>query len=169
MMSSGLATRGLLGGRSGGGGGSVGPFDAIRQRLMQHGVGPTPGLMQSYQNQAGSVGASQAGGPVGNEVVTGENYTGPGAVSMESMIKGLGITDPTQRMNLLAGGANANRVKKMYGSRWADMSARLAGPKAAPKAAGGSFYQQTLSGTGPENWKWNKTARQGTQSNQSPF
>ena len=67
MMSSGLATSGLLGGRLGGGGGSGGPFDAIRQHFMSQRGGRKPPLMRPYQDQAGMSGSDSTGVLLGGE------------------------------------------------------------------------------------------------------
>ena len=55
---------------------SAQPFDAIRQQLMQQGVGVTPGLMQSYQNQAGAQEASPVGGLMGGGQVFEQDAAG---------------------------------------------------------------------------------------------
>lgn len=136
---------------------SAQPFDAIRQQLMQQGVGVTPGLMQSYQNQAGAQGASPVGGLMGGQVVE-QDAAGNRANAL--FAKRRAGADHRSRMVGRAGDALA--ANSTY-------QASLLDPGKAPKMAGGSFYQQSLSGTGLKDWKWNKTARQGTQSYQSPY
>ena len=137
---------------------SAQPFDAIRQQLMQQGVGVTPGLMQSYQNQAGAQEASPAGGMMGGGQVFEQDAAGNRGNAMFA-----------QRRSLAAA---QDRMRGVFGksiSSNAQVQAARGTPGSAPKSAGGSFYQQSLSGTSLKDWKWNKTARQGTQSYQSPY
>ena len=181
------------------------PFEAIRQELMAQGVAATPELMQSYQDQAASEKAKPSGGPVGKRSSVG-GFDAMSGSARDSMLKKWGVTDPTQRLNLMSGGANRNRTLAMgagpmgRGFAIASMGKRT-GPPPAPEMPGGSFYQQTLSRKpgaaggllgalsnnsallsrlptggglgGPmghrSTYQWNRTAREGTKSYQSPF
>ena len=152
------------------------PFEAIRQQLMAQGVSATPELMQSYQDQAASEKATASGGAMGKR-----SFTGAGGQRNNAMLQGLGVTDPIQRLNLLSGNAgNRNRTLGGFGGLFGALLGGMTPPD-KPEMPGGSFYQQTLTGGPPSGasplsrvflrskYKWNRTAREGTKSYQSPF
>jgi hypothetical protein len=189
MMSSGLAQRGMLGnmfgGRGRGGVGQAGmldpserrfqaaqPFEAIRQRLMSQGVAATPGLMQSYQDQAGMQGASPVGVAKGGQApvaLAGPNPVGDMAnralAARRKSVERLGIRDEPSSGGVAPWGGsggftNPHAQRKERRRRTIEAQARAV----TPKMARGSFYQQSRSGSSLKDWKWNRTARAGTQS-----
>ena len=149
MMSSGLATSGLLGGRFGGGGGSGGPFDAIRQHYMSQRGGRKPPLMRPYQDQAGMSGSDSTGVLLGGEDPAAKAANKRLAQHRKQYAKDL-KNKPRQWA--------PHYVQRQY-TRRMQKYANLKKLGKAPKTASGSFYKQALSGTGLKDWKWNKVAR----------
>lgn len=166
------------------------PFEAIRQQLMAQGVSATPELMQSYQDQAASEKATASGGAMGKR-----SFTGAGGFAPSLVLKGgpmakrsrSGVAPNPMLQRLAQGGVKPSLVGGPMGKRShtrTSMLQHLLGgmtPPDKPEMPGGSFYQQTLTGGPPSGasplsraslmskYKWNRTAREGTQSYQSPF
>ena len=165
------------------------PFEAIRQELMAQGVPATPQLMQSYQDQAASQKATGSGGAMGKR-----SFTGAGGFAPSLVLKGgpmakrsrSGVAPNPMLQRLAQGGVKPSLVGGPMGKRTGSgsMLASLLGGMSAPEKPempGGSFYQQTLTGGPPSGasplsrvflrskYKWNRTAREGTKSYQSPF
>jgi hypothetical protein len=150
---------------------SAQPFDAIRQQLMAQGVSATPELMQSYQDQAASQKGKPIGGIMGKRSVTGGPMggDGPSPLSGPNPFGAMANKVFAKRRASMEGRA---RVRGPWGAELGFGSAYEEGlrdPGKAAKMPGGSFYQQSLSGTSLKDWKWNRTARAGTQSYQSGF
>lgn len=163
------------------------PFEAIRQQLMAQGVPATPQLMQSYQDQAASQKATPSGGAMGKR-----SFTGAGGPAASLMLKGgpmakrsrSGALGNPMLQRMGQGGMKPSLVGGPMGKRTGSMLSRLLGGMSSPEKPEmprGSFYQQTLSGGAPPGasvfskaaranpYQWNRTAREGTQSYQSPF
>ena len=193
MMSSGLAQRGMLGnmfgGRGRGGVGQAGmldpserrfqaaqPFEAIRQRLMSQGVAATPGLMQSYQDQAGMQGAEPVGVAKGGQApvaLAGPDPVGDRAnralaawrKSVEKLYGSSGVPPTGGSSGVPPTGGSGGFVSPHARSKERRRRTYEAQARAVtPKMARGSFYQQSRSGSSLKDWKWNRTARAGTQS-----